>query len=301
MLFLSYVKVMGSTIDNHEVLVRAGPLDGVHPSGVSLVGCSFSSTVQRQRARGSPGAKLRMKLGAPSVPAHQHTEGRLADSRSMLDHSLWMAHKYQKGTTPDAAFTTISLLSVLTFPLLMLLNAVPWSPWRASSSAASVSWTIFPVTGEWDIRIANFPFVNHNPCVDDVQLLGIVHVCLPCLPPAERGRRESGEIAPSCTWWLPNSCSHPVSDKTGLRRVISSPRQMRTRLLDHAHEQCEVLGTVRRPTLADLIFREGLHRVICDLLGAVSRTLTSEFAQNLSNRLKVNEFVALTTSEFVSR
>ena len=225
MLLLSHVKVMGSTIDNHEVLVRAGPLDGVHPSGVSLVGCSFSSTVQRRRARGSPGAKLRMKLGAPSVPAHQHTEGRLADSRSILDHSPWMAHKYQKGMSPDVAFTTISLLSVLTFPLLILLNMLPWSP-----------------------------------------LLGIVHECLLCLPLAERGRRESGEIAPSCTWWLPNSCSPPVSDKTGLRRVISYPRNMRTRLLDHAHEQCEVLGTVRRPTLADLIFREGLHRVICDSL-----------------------------------
>ena len=44
--------------------------------------CSFSSSVQRQWGLD---AKLQMKLGALAVTANQHTEGRLAGSRSMLD------------------------------------------------------------------------------------------------------------------------------------------------------------------------------------------------------------------------
>ena len=38
---LSYLKVTGSTIDNHEVLVRAGPVDRANPFGVSIDGCDF--------------------------------------------------------------------------------------------------------------------------------------------------------------------------------------------------------------------------------------------------------------------
>ena len=34
----SYAKVMGSTIDNFEVLVRAGPADRANPFGASLEG-----------------------------------------------------------------------------------------------------------------------------------------------------------------------------------------------------------------------------------------------------------------------
>ena len=37
-LLLLSVKVTGSTIDNHEVLVRTGPVDRTNPFGVSLDG-----------------------------------------------------------------------------------------------------------------------------------------------------------------------------------------------------------------------------------------------------------------------
>merc|ERR1719374_443716 len=106
--FLQNVKVTGSMIDNHEVLVRAGPLDGATPFGVSLngsdfkpvhtssgsevfVGRSFSLTgmiSDDEPGVWGPDAKLQMKVGSLSVTVKQHTEGRLADSRSMLDLSL---------------------------------------------------------------------------------------------------------------------------------------------------------------------------------------------------------------------
>jgi len=106
--FLQNVKVTGSMIDNHEVLVRAGPLDGATPFGVSLngsdfkpvdtssgsevfVGRSFSLTgmiSDDEPGVWAPDAKLQMKVGSLSVTVKQHTEGRLADSRSMLDLSV---------------------------------------------------------------------------------------------------------------------------------------------------------------------------------------------------------------------
>jgi len=106
--FLQNVKVTGSMIDNYEVLVRAGPLDGATPFGVSLngsdfkpvdtssgsevfVGRSFSLTgmiSDDEPGVWAPDAKLQMKVGSLSVTVKQHTEGRLADSRSMLDLSV---------------------------------------------------------------------------------------------------------------------------------------------------------------------------------------------------------------------
>merc|ERR1712107_568806 len=94
--------------DGHEVLVRAGPLDGATPFGISFDGSDFKpiNTSSSSDISGGPSfsltgvisddepgvwgpdAKLNMKLGALEVTVKQHTEGRLADSRSMLDLSL---------------------------------------------------------------------------------------------------------------------------------------------------------------------------------------------------------------------
>merc|ERR1719450_2028246 len=95
-------------MDGHEVLVRAGPLDGAAPFAVSFDGGDFqpinaardfeSFSAPAFSLTGvisddepgvwGPDAKLNMKLGALEVTVKQHTEGRLADSRSMLDLSL---------------------------------------------------------------------------------------------------------------------------------------------------------------------------------------------------------------------
>ena len=69
MLLLSHVKVTGSMIDNHEILVCVGPWTE-----------QFSSTP----ASTAVTAKVAMKLEALSVTVKQYTEGRLADSRSMF-------------------------------------------------------------------------------------------------------------------------------------------------------------------------------------------------------------------------
>jgi len=106
--FLQNVKMTGSMIEGHEVLVRAGPLDGAAPFGISFDGSDFKpiNTSSSSDIFGGPSfsltgvisddepgvwgpdAKLNMKLGALEVTVKQHTEGRLADSRSMLDLSL---------------------------------------------------------------------------------------------------------------------------------------------------------------------------------------------------------------------
>merc|ERR1719374_511169 len=106
--FLQNVKMKGSMMDGHEVLVRAGPLDGAAPFGISFDGSDFKpiNTSSSSDISGGPSfsltgvisddepgvwgpdAKLNMKLGALVVTVKQHTEGRLADSRSMLDLSL---------------------------------------------------------------------------------------------------------------------------------------------------------------------------------------------------------------------
>lgn len=106
--FLQNVKIAGSQMENHEVLVRAGPLDGATPFGVSVdggafkpidasgsseffVGQAFSLTgmiSDDEPGVWGPDAKLKMKVGDVSITVKQHTEGRLADSRSMLDLSV---------------------------------------------------------------------------------------------------------------------------------------------------------------------------------------------------------------------
>ena len=58
MVLLSFVKVTGSTIDNHEVLVRIGPFNGANSFGVSLDGRDFNPV-------DTPGA-LKCSLAAPS-------------------------------------------------------------------------------------------------------------------------------------------------------------------------------------------------------------------------------------------
>jgi len=106
--FLQDVKLTGSMMDGHEVLVRAGPLDGAAPFAVSFDGGDFqpinaardfeSFSAPAFSLNGmisddepgvwGPDAKLYMKIGALVVTVKQHTEGRLADSRSMLDLSV---------------------------------------------------------------------------------------------------------------------------------------------------------------------------------------------------------------------
>ena len=106
--FLQDVKFAGSMLKHHEILVRAGPLDGATPFGVSvdgaafkpidtssgpeiLVGQAFSMTgmiSDDEPGVWGPDAKFKMKVGAVSVTVKQHTESRLADSRSMLDLSV---------------------------------------------------------------------------------------------------------------------------------------------------------------------------------------------------------------------
>ena len=85
-------------MDGHEVLVRAGPLDGAAPFGISFDGSDFKpiDTSSSSDIFGGPSfsltgvisddepgvwgpdAKLNMKFGAVSVTVKQHTEGRLA-------------------------------------------------------------------------------------------------------------------------------------------------------------------------------------------------------------------------------
>ena len=102
--FLQNLKNAGTQREDHEVLVRAGLLDGATLFGVSVDGRAFKAI----DASGSseffvsqafsltgmingvwgPDAKLKMKVGDVSVTVKQRTEGRLADSRSMLDLSV---------------------------------------------------------------------------------------------------------------------------------------------------------------------------------------------------------------------
>jgi len=105
--YLQTVKVTGSLIDHHEVMVRAGSLETSVPFGISLNGSAFipigssgSSSFSSQSfslhgkiSEDEPGvwgpdAKLVIEVGAIMLTVTQHTEGRFDDSRSMLDVSV---------------------------------------------------------------------------------------------------------------------------------------------------------------------------------------------------------------------
>jgi len=101
--FLKNVKMTGSMVDNNEILVRKGPLDGATPFGVSLDGSDFEavdtgSDMFVGRSLSSKGMisdeepgfwghdlKLKMKLGETTYG------GTLGGQPIDVGYSLWMA------------------------------------------------------------------------------------------------------------------------------------------------------------------------------------------------------------------
>jgi len=106
--FLQHVKMSGSILEYHEILVRAGPLDGAVPFGVSLDGSGFKPIDASSSSKiyvgpffsmygmisddesdvWGPDARLQINVGALLVTVKQHTEDLQAGSRSMLDLSV---------------------------------------------------------------------------------------------------------------------------------------------------------------------------------------------------------------------